>query len=576
MSRAVSFFFVCLLLLPVSRSFAEEPLHERIDRLIASGAEDIELGPRAGDTQFLRRVYLDLAGRIPTLAETKRFLADSSPEKRAQLIDRLLASDEYPRRMQELFDAMLMERRGENEEWARFLRLAFEENMPWDEVARLIIKPQADQEHARGAAYFFTARLVSEGAMAPVDVPGLTRDVGRLLAGVDLQCAQCHDHISIEQYKQRDFQGLHMIFENVQQQRGVEFPAIAEKLMTEKKEFMSVFEQVPKQTGPVVPGGKEVEIVTFEKGEQYAVPPDRKKRTPGEPKFSPLAELAAGLASRDNELFCRNIANRLWFVTMGRGLVEPLDLQHQANPPTHPGLLDLLARRFAEEEFDIKWLLRELARTETYQRASVVASPEEAPPERSYARAVEKRISAESLFWSVMIATGELDLSEMPAEKTKADARTEASKEAAKQDDEGRNDTEKPQLPRTLLERKVAASESLTKLQEKFMKVFANPPKEPEVDFEPTVKAALFLMHDDDVLRLLEPREGNLVARLLKHEDDNELADELFLSVLSRKARGEEKRQVAEHLGEHSSQRAEAVGQLVWALLASTEFVVNH
>ncbi len=234
---------------------------------------------------------------------------------------------------------MLMERRGDNEEWSNFLRAAFEQNKPWHLMARAILNPDADDEELRGAAFFVTQRLVKEGAMAPVDVPGLTRDVGRLLAGVDLQCAQCHDHLTISHYSQQDFQGLHMIFENVQARRDVKFPALEEKLMQTKKEFKSVFEQVTLQTGPVVPGHGEVEIPTFKKGEEFLVPPDRKKRTPGVPKFSPLSELATGLAARENAVFIRNIVNRLWFSMMGRGLVEPLDLQHADNLPTHPELL---------------------------------------------------------------------------------------------------------------------------------------------------------------------------------------------------------------------------------------------
>ena len=142
--------------------------------------------------------------------------------------------------------------------------------------------------------------------MAPVDVPGLTRDVGRLFAGIDLQCAQCHNHLTVKDYSQRDFQGLHIVFENVDLRRDVKFPAIGEKLMTEQKEFSSVFEQVPVKTGPVVPGRGEVEIIVFDKGDEYKVAPDKKKRTPGVPKFSPLQELSVGLASPDNELFCRN------------------------------------------------------------------------------------------------------------------------------------------------------------------------------------------------------------------------------------------------------------------------------
>ena len=102
---------------------------------------------------------------------------------------------------------------------------------------------------------------------------------------------------------------------------------------------MSVFNQEPRKTGPIIPGGAEVEIPTFAPGEEYLVPPDAAKEEQGELKFSPLKELATGLVATDNEWFCRNIANRLWFVMIGRGLVEPFDLLHIDNPATHPELL---------------------------------------------------------------------------------------------------------------------------------------------------------------------------------------------------------------------------------------------
>lgn len=524
---------VCL----ASAARAERPLHQRIDEHIEAKAGDVAMRPTAGEAEFVRRVYLDLAGRIPSVAETRQFLDDPSADKRARLIDQLLAGPDYPRRMQELFNAMLMERRVEDEEWTRFLRRAFEQNLPWDAVAHAILKPDPTDEDRRGAAYFMTARLVSEGAMAAVDVPGLTRDVGRLLAGVDLQCAQCHDHLTVSDYSQRDFQGLHMIFENVQTQRGTDFPAIGEKLMTQKQEYMSVFIQQPQETNPRVPGGQEIPIQLFDKDEQYVVTPDKKKRTPGEPRFSPLRELAAGLASAENDLFCRNIVNRLWFVMMGRGMVEPLDLQHSENPPTHPELLDLLAHELAAHRFDIRWLLRELALSDTYQRTSVLPAGQQPPAPAAYAVALEKRLSAEQLFWSAVVATGNVRGKE--------------------------------------IEQQVADSEDLQKLQQLFVKSFANPPKEPEVDFEPSVKAALFLMHDDRLLKLLQPRSGNLAERLQKL-DDAQLADELFTAVLSRPPTDDDRKDVTAYLQDHQGRRAEAIGHLIWSLLASTEFCVNH
>jgi hypothetical protein len=178
-----------------------EPLHARIDGLIADRAE--QPGLPASDAEFLRRVYLDLAGRIPSAEEARAFLADEATDKRGKLIEALLGGPDYPRRMQEAFDVMLMERRplhpelkdrtGHDGQWMRFLHSSFAANKPWDQLVREILHPDSEDEDRRGAAFFYTRRLEKWGQV-PADFPGLVRDVGRLFLGVDLQCAECHDH----------------------------------------------------------------------------------------------------------------------------------------------------------------------------------------------------------------------------------------------------------------------------------------------------------------------------------------------------------------------------------------------
>lgn len=387
---------------------AEQPLHQRIDELVATAAGEWPIATRSSDSEFLRRIYIDLAGRIPTIEEARKFLHEDSTSKRADLINELLSSPDYVRNMSEQFHIMLMERLGNEVEWETFLRQSFEANKPWDKMVRDILSPKQEDDIHRGAVYFLTARLISEGAMAETDVPGLTRDVGRLLAGQDLQCAQCHDDISIDDYKQRDFQGLHAIFLNIKQNRSSKFPAVTEGLMSKKHEFMSVFIQKPEETGPRVPGLGEIELVTFPKDEEYIVAPDPKKRTPGVPKFSPLAELARGLTEKNNEVFRRNIVNRIWFLMMGRGLVHPLDRHHINNSPSHPQLLALLGEQFAVHNFDIKWLLKEIALSETYQRTSVLLQGRTPPPADRFVLAHQKRISPEQLALCTLVATGEL------------------------------------------------------------------------------------------------------------------------------------------------------------------------
>lgn len=538
---------------------ADEPLHQAIDRLVAAKAGG-PCNPPAGDAEFLRRVYLDLAGKIPTAEQTREFLADGAGDKRAKLIDRLLASPNFARRMQELFHAMLMERRGDDPDWSAFLQRSFEADKPWDVLAREILDPDPNPENlaTRGAAYFYVRRLDKVGQQ-DTDYPGLTRDVGRLFLGVDLQCAQCHNHLFIDDYKQQDFQGLYTVYLNTFIRRDVSPPAIGQKVMTKKIEFMSVFDKIPLSTGPRVPGDAEIEIPVFTSGEEFRIPPDNKTKHPGEPKFSPLEALVGRLATADNDAFRRNIANRMWFVMMGRGLVHPLDLAHGDNPPSHPELLELLARDMAARKFDLKTFLRELALSETYQRSSLGPAASDPPEAARYRAALEKPLSAEQLFSSVLAAAG-------AEEPTPNDAKG-PDNEPQPTDSKAKPAAE-PAKP--------AAADQRNELRKLFVAAFANPPAEPEMEFSPSVKGALFVMNNSNVLTLFDPQPGNLVDRLSKLTDPNALAEELYLSVLTRLPTDEERADVADTLARHADRRVAVLGRLAWALAASTEFCVNH
>ena len=390
--------------LPAIRAMAAEPLHRQIDRLIAARVKGKAASAVSGDGAFLRRVYLDLAGRIPSVEEARAFLRDASTDKRARLIDRLLSGPEYPCHMQEQFHIVLMERLGDNADWSKYLLSSFEKNKPWDVMTREILSG-ASEPTAKGAAFFLSKRLEHYGEN-PIDYPALTRDIGRLFLGVNLQCAQCHDHLFITDYKQADFQGLLAFVQNVAT-AGASPPRVVEKPTTKKIAFSSVFEKIQKETGPRLPGMKEVPIPSFKPGEEWAAKPDSKKKTPGTLKFSTLTRLAEQMTDPKNAAFARNFANRLWFLLLGRGLVHPLDLRHGDNPPSHPELLDLLAREAVARKYDIKSLLREIVLSQTYQRSSILPSGQTAADETAFLTAHEKRLSAEQLLRSVLEATGE-------------------------------------------------------------------------------------------------------------------------------------------------------------------------
>lgn len=552
------------------------PLHEQIDKTVDEAAEKekIPAAPRAEDAEFLRRVYLDLVGTIPSPNDVRAFLTDNDTDKRQKLIDKLLADERFPKRMAQAMTVMLMERRvapdkAECEQFENFLTTAIAANQPFDRIVADILCPDTKDEKTRSAAIFWTKRLENIG-QNPVDLPGLTRDVGRIFLGVDLKCAQCHNHLFIKEYKQSDFQGLFAFVGHTYIRKDVPYPAVGEKLVEKKVEFASVFAGEKREIGPRIPGGEEVTIPTFAKGEEWAVPPaDKRKGIGGVPKFSPLKVLSEQLPRAENKLFVRNAANRLWFLMMGRGVVHPMDLNHKDNPPSIPALLDVLSDELVADKFDLKAFVREIALSNAYQRSSRMADADldkPVPPAGSFRIAELKRMSSEQLLIASLTATGELESvlqrKDVPtaAPKKKADDTDAAEEEEAKPKSSGK--------PPTLKE-----------LRRKFVDAFAAPPGEPEVEFSPTVASALFVLNEPTILGWLEPREGNLVNRLAKVEPAEKVAEELYLSILTRMPTVEEKMDVAAYLGKHAGDekaRATAISELAWSLLASTEFAVNH
>lgn len=501
-------------------------LHETIDQQIAKQAGGQMAGP-ADDAEFLRRVSIDLTGKLPTPDEAREFFADREKAKRQRLIDRLLASEDFPRRMQEAFTAMLLERRTDTKvpdsDWERFLRESFASNKPWNRlVSELLFVDEKDEKLKPASKFFLVDGRKDENLK--------TADVARLFLGRDITCSQCHDHPEVADYAQADYFGL--------------FTYLKEKPGDATIEYESVFDPGKHTTGPRLPGGEELEIPTFEKDQQEEAA-----------KFRPRLLLSQNLPTAENELFVRNSVNRFWFLMMGRGLVHPLDLHHEDNPPSHPKLLDTMAAEFVAHDFDVKWLLRQIALSESYQRSSVLPQGLEvidAPP-KLYRVAILKPLTPEQMGWCVAGATGNLDwLLKAPV--------PEKSEFSHFDYINGRVD----QFP-----------QNFPDVMKLFVGVYSNPPGEAEVDFTPSMGHALFLMNDQGLLDWLNPKSGNLVERLSKL-NDMAVADELYISALTRRPTKEESAEVAAYLAQNEDRRTEALGELVWALISSAEFRMNH
>ncbi|HEY7311723.1 MAG TPA: DUF1549 domain-containing protein [Gemmataceae bacterium] len=551
-------FVLSLVLLAPVVVRAQAPLHQRIDQAIAAGQPDFarRAAGQASDAEFLRRIYLDLTGVVPTTTQARDFLKDTSPGKRQTLIDRLLASPEHARHLATWLDVTLMERRPDKyvprAQWLEYLRTSAAENKPWDALVREMLSNDGADAKTRPAAKFYLEREAESNL--------LTRDISRLMLGTNLQCCQCHDHPRIDDYKQLHYYGL---FAFLNRSSVVVDQKLKMAVLSEKADgdvtFQSVFDpaKVTKNTGPRLPEGPPLKEPAVEKGKEYVVAPAKNVR--GVPKYSRRALLGPTLARADNEQFKRNIANRLWALMMGRGLVHPLDLDHSANPPSHPELLKLLSDDIGARKFDMRGFLRELALSQTYQRSSEQPSggkeaggrdaraPERGRPARlvepaSYTVALLKPLTPEQLAFSLLQASGFTDAERLAL---------------------GKNATE------SALYGRLAGNAT------PIVKAFAGPAGKPQ-EFDAQLDQALFLANGPTVRGWLAPRAGNLIDRLTKLTNTDALAEELYVSVFTRLPSAEERKEVADFLASRSKDRAAALQDMAWALLASAEFRFNH
>jgi hypothetical protein len=432
------------ILAQASHVWAEgEPLHSQIDKLL------IPVGgvtpAVASDAEFMRRVSLDLIGMPPTADEARAFLADKAPDKRAKFVDKLFASPHYARHMASTLDIMLMERRPNTnvsaDEWQAWLVKSVRDNKPWNVLAKEILQSDGTDPATRPAVRF----ALDRGS----DPNMLTRDVGRIFFGRDMQCAQCHDHPIVSDYLQSDYQGLFALLAPtvpIVKKEGDKQTTIQAERAGAQVSFQSVFLHVPRRTVARVPDDVMIDEPFYLPGDEYEVAPaDNVKSVP---KFSYRAKLAELATNGSNDAFNRNIANRLWAHMFGRGLVHPVDMQNPENPPSNPELLQLLAKQIAAMKFDMRAFLREIALSSAYQRsfdppAELISLADKAAKEVTRLQEARKSLAKEaeasakaytkaSAAWEELEAKAIPIASELDTAKTKyADAKKKAD-EAAK------------------------------------------------------------------------------------------------------------------------------------------------
>ncbi len=510
-----------------------KPITTVIDQLIRDKwqAEKIAPARRSSDATFVRRVYLDLIGRIPRIPEINSFLADQNPEKRNLLIDYLTTTEEHADHLAQVFNIVFLDRahlrkrsHTNRKPWLDYLRWAFKTNRPWDQVGRdlVLARPKSAQE--QGASWFIHDQRDDHSQIA-------TR-VSRTLLGKQVQCAQCHDHPVAPEIEQRHYWGLVAFFNRSLNVKTPEGPRVAERASGGYDKFANL-EGKTDQSQLILYSNK---IITEAGGKQssdsaelYSVGPPKqwfRKLKKGErlnkdlpnlpvPKFSRREAFAQSLTT-DNPDFSRAIVNRLWALMFGRGLVHPVDLMDSAHPSSHPELLAWLARDFSNHHYDLRRLIRQIAKSTSYQLDSRPAPSAGQPPlDFFFARSLDKPLSAETFTRSLRVALGH----ENPNDET---------------------------------------------LRNHFAKIL------PELfadNFSPSVQQTMFLTNAPFFDKIIS--EGPLLSHLQNMKNPQALVHETFQSILSR---APEPIELERSLSFVDPNDKSSIQQFVWALLTSAEF----
>jgi mono/diheme cytochrome c family protein len=373
-----------------------------IDYFLAAGWASRQLAPApvCDDRTFLRRVSLDLIGRIPTPEETLAFLFDGAAEKRSVLVERLLASDEAARNFREVWDLLLMGRRGARRDerrrdggWHTFLENAYQQDRPWDDVVRALITARPARPEDAGAIWFLYERRNDYQQIAEALAP--------VIYGTRIDCAQCHDHPLAGEIKQAHYWGLVAAFNRSKNtDRGL--PAVRESAVGGQMNFTNLKKESQPALMVMLTGAKieEPRPASDEDSPDLYVDPLASVRVP---KFSRRATFAE-FATRDNPLLARAFVNYTWALLMGRGLVDPPDEMNSRHTPSHPEMLDWLAADFAAHSYSVRRLMRAIVLSRGYQLAPWTG--ENAPPPDAFAAAAEKPLTAEAIARCAEIASG--------------------------------------------------------------------------------------------------------------------------------------------------------------------------
>jgi hypothetical protein len=527
----------------------------RADDLVAARwktVKDLTVAPRSDDAEFLRRVTLDLTGTIPTEAETVAFLADASPDKRRDVVDRLLATERHGDWFATWYGNLLVGTAMRNRTINRrtfndWLRDQFHRNRPYDEMVYDLISASGNSDE-NGAVGF-----VSSFETSAADAAGKT---SRFFLGVQVQCAQCHDHPYDKRIKQADFASFAAFWFTTTHRRNqtpgnpdISFD-IASWPLEDLRGGRPRTAGMPGMGRPGQP--LRLEAAQPKPGRGPLDVPEAKfllgKTVKDVPGVDRRTLLAKWVTSRQNPWFAQAFANRLWAWFLGRGIVHPVDDFSSSNKPTNPELIDFLGNEFEASGFDVRHLIRVIVGTEAYQRTSRLPRDMERPDPSLYAVGSVRPLSVEQSFDALFRATG----FEREVERRLDRVRRDGAGRAALVD------------PRMLI-------------YQQFRRSFDDDEQSEEEAFTGTIPRGLLMMNGDQVNRMMSLDNGDspLAAILRAERGDRERVRRAYLTVLSREPSPGELSNALQHVHTSRTER-EGYEDLLWALCNTTEFMSNH
>ncbi len=487
-----------------------------VDELAAARWKKLGLrpSPPCDDATFLRRVTVDLCGRLPTAAEARAFLADPAADKRARLIDRLLDSPDYPAFFAMRWGSIL---RNSNLAGATQAAYAFHNwikdqiarNRPYDEFVRGIVAAAGEWPDAPAVNWYWQMR--------DDQLHQVTADTAQVFLGIRLQCARCHHH-PYERWSQDDYYGLAGFFTRLGRKSfGEPPPYYAASSVTTGE----INPRTGKTPEPKYPDGP---TATFA------------------PEDDPRHALVDWMARPDNPFFARALVNRLWGHFLGRGLFHEVDDQRDSNPPSNPELLDALAKDFIRHRFDVKHVIRTILNSRVYQLSSE-PTPDNRMDRQNFARYYARRMLAEVFFDAVNQATG-----------TKANfSGMAAGARAVDLPHEGFGSYFLDTFDRP---RRVTGCEC-------------------ERSTGATLAQVLLLANSDEVENKLRAGDG-LVAKLVKAKKATPaIVEELYLTAYARRPTKAEREKATAYVGKQAN-RQQALEDVLWVILNSKEFMFNH